>query len=394
MRRVIGARDQLQYPADLYLEGSDQHRGWFQSSLKTAIAINGTAPYKAVLTHGFTVDENGRKMSKSIGNVIPPQKVINELGADVLRLWVASADFSAEMTVSDEILKRAGESYRRIRNTARYFLSNIDGFDPQQHVVEHSELLALDRWAIDCAAQLQEEIMADYENFQFHQIYQKLHNFCVRDMGGFYLDIIKDRIYTCAEDSLPRRSAQTALYHIAEAFVRWIAPILSFTAHEIWGFMPGDRSSSVFVAHWYPLQRLGDNEVISKGDWAVILQAKEAINKVIEDQRNQGNVKGSLEADIKVFANAELMESLAKLGDELRFVTITSKATLSSLADGDDAEQSSMEGLKVSLQRSVANKCVRCWHFIDDVGSNEQHPEVCGRCITNISGAGEARYYA
>ncbi len=174
---VIGAREELQYPADLYLEGSDQHRGWFQSSLKTAIAINGTAPYKAVLTHGFTVDENGRKMSKSIGNVIPPQKVINELGADVLRLWIASADFSAEMTVSDEILKRAGESYRRIRNTARYFLSNIDGFDPQQHVVEHSELLALDRWAIDCAAQLQDEIMADYENFQFHQIYQKLHNF-------------------------------------------------------------------------------------------------------------------------------------------------------------------------------------------------------------------------
>jgi isoleucyl-tRNA synthetase len=391
---VIGAREECQYPADLYLEGSDQHRGWFQSSLKTAIAINGTAPYKAVLTHGFTVDENGRKMSKSIGNVIPPQKVINELGADVLRLWVASADFSAEMTVSDEILKRAGESYRRIRNTARYFLSNIDGFDPQQHAVEHSELLALDRWAIDCAAQLQDEIMADYENFQFHQIYQKLHNFCVRDMGGFYLDIIKDRIYTCAEDSLPRRSAQTALYHIAEAFVRWIAPMLSFTAHEIWGFMPGDRSSSVFVAHWYPLQRLGDNEVISKSDWAVILQAKEAINKVIEDQRNQGNVKGSLEADIKVFANAELMESLAKLGDELRFVTITSKATLSSLTDGADAEQSSMEGLKVSLQRSVANKCVRCWHFIDDVGSDEQHPEVCGRCITNISGAGEARYYA
>lgn len=391
---VMGARDELQYPADLYLEGSDQHRGWFQSSLKTAIAINGSAPYKAVLTHGFTVDENGRKMSKSIGNVIPPQKVINELGADVLRLWIASADFSAEMTVSDEILKRAGESYRRIRNTARYFLSNIDGFDPQQHAVEHGDLLALDRWAIDCAAQLQDEIIQDYDNFQFHQIYQKLHNFCVRDMGGFYLDIIKDRIYTCAEDSLPRRSAQTALYHIAEAFVRWIAPILSFTAHEIWGFMPGDRSSSVFVAQWYPLQRLGDNEVISNQDWAVILQAKEAINKVIEDQRNQGNVKGSLEADIEVFADAELMKSLAKLGDELRFVTITSKATLSSLADGNDAEQSLMAGLKVSLKRSEANKCVRCWHFMDDVGSNDQHPEVCGRCISNISGAGEARHYA
>ena len=349
---------------------------------------------RRVLTHGFTVDENGRKMSKSIGNVIPPQKVINELGADVLRLWVASADFSAEMTVSDEILKRAGESYRRIRNTARYFLSNIDGFDPSQHAVDHGDLLALDRWAIDCAAQLQDDIIEDYNNFQFHQIYQKLHNFCVRDMGGFYLDIIKDRIYTCAEDSLPRRSAQTALHQIAEAFVRWIAPILSFTADEIWGFMPGDRSSSVFVAQWYPLRRLTDDEAISKQDWAVILQAKEAINKVIEDQRNQGNIKGSLEADIQVYGDDSLRESLAKLGDELRFVTITSKATLGSLDQANGAEDSLMEGLKVSLQRSSAKKCVRCWHFIDDVGSDEQHPLVCGRCVSNISGAGEARYYA
>ncbi|MDA8782516.1 isoleucine--tRNA ligase [Porticoccaceae bacterium] len=393
---VIDAREELQYPADLYLEGSDQHRGWFQSSLKTAIAINGTAPYKAVLTHGFTVDENGRKMSKSIGNVIPPQKVINELGADVLRLWISSADFSAEMTVSDEILKRAGESYRRIRNTARYFLSNIDGFDPAVHAVEHADLLALDRWAIDCAAQLQDDIIDDYNNFQFHQVYQKLHNFCVRDMGGFYLDIIKDRIYTCAEDSLPRRSAQTALFQIAEAFVRWITPILSFTAHEIWSFMPGDRSSSVFVAQWYPLQRLTDIEVINQQDWAVILQAKEAINKVIEDQRNLGNVKGALEADIEVFADDQLRDSLAKLGDELRFVTITSKATLRGLGEvnQNNVSDALMDGLKVSLKRSDASKCVRCWHFIDDVGSNPDHPEVCGRCVANISGESEARYYA
>jgi isoleucyl-tRNA synthetase len=394
---VINAREELQYPADLYLEGSDQHRGWFQSSLKTAIAINGTAPYKAVLTHGFTVDENGRKMSKSIGNVIPPQKVINELGADVLRLWISSADFSAEMTVSDEILKRAGESYRRIRNTARYFLSNIDGFDPAVHAIDHNDLLALDRWAIDCAAQLQEDIIDDYKNFQFHQVYQKLHNFCVRDMGGFYLDIIKDRIYTCAEDSLPRRSAQTALFHIAEAFVRWIAPILSFTAHEIWSFMPGDRSNSVFVAQWYPLQRLTDAELINQQDWAVILQAKEAINKVIEDQRNLGNVKGALEADIEVFADDQLRNSLAKLGDELRFVTITSKAALRDLGEathGDAVSDSLMDGLKVSLKRSDASKCVRCWHFIDDVGSNADHPEVCGRCVANISGESEVRRYA
>ena len=391
---VIKAREELRYPADLYLEGSDQHRGWFQSSLKTAIAINGTAPYKAVLTHGFTVDEHGRKMSKSIGNVISPQKVINDMGADVLRLWVASADFSSEMTVSDEILTRAGDSYRRIRNTARYFLSNLDGFNPADHGVEHDDLLALDRWAIDCAAGLQEEIITAYDEFQFHLIYQKLHNFCVRDMGGFYLDIIKDRIYTCPENSLSRRSAQTALYHIAEAFSRWIAPILSFTASEIWGFMPGERESSVFVAEWFSLPRLTDADVISQADWAAILQAKEAINKVIEDQRNQGVVKGSLGADIQLYAVPELYQSLAKLGDELRFVTITSKATLLSLEEGGDANESMLEGLKVGVQRSSAEKCVRCWHFIEDVGANAEHPEICGRCVTNLSDTGESRRYA
>ena len=392
---VIGARDELTYPADLYLEGSDQHRGWFQSSLKTAIAINGTAPYKAVLTHGFTVDENGRKMSKSIGNVVSPQKVINELGADVLRLWVASADFSAEMTVSDEILKRAGDSYRRIRNTARYFLSNIDGFDPQKNLVEHSNLLALDQWAIDCASQLQEQIIDDYNNFQFHQIYQKLHNFCVRDMGGFYLDIIKDRIYTCAEDSLPRRSAQTALYHIAEAFSRWIAPILSFTGQEIWDHLPGEREKYVFTSSWYPLQSMAEEEPITQQDWANILQAKEAINKVIEDQRNQGGIKGSLEADIKIFADTELFASLSKLGQELRFVTITSKAELAAIGDApSNVADAHIEGLKVLVEKSTAHKCARCWHYIDDVGSNDKHPSVCGRCIDNIDGQGEARHYA
>ncbi len=391
---VVNARAELRYPADLYLEGSDQHRGWFQSSLKTAIAINGTAPYKAVLTHGFTVDEHGRKMSKSIGNVISPQKVINEMGADVLRLWIASADFSSEMTVSDEILSRAGDSYRRIRNTARYFLSNIDGFDPAQHGVPHEDMLALDRWAVDCAAGLQEEIITAYDEFQFHLIYQKLHNFCVRDMGGFYLDIIKDRIYTCPENSLARRSAQTALHHIAEAFTRWIAPILSFTASELWGFMPGERESSVFIAEWYSLPRLTGGDDISPADWAAIMQAKEAINKVIEDQRNQGVVKGSLGADIQLYAGAELHQSLAKLGDELRFVTITSKATLLPLEEGANANESMLGGLKVGLQRSSAEKCVRCWHFIDDVGSHAEHPEICGRCVTNLSDVGETRQYA
>jgi isoleucyl-tRNA synthetase len=391
---VIDAREELTYPADLYLEGSDQHRGWFQSSLKTAIAINGTAPYKAVLTHGFTVDENGRKMSKSIGNVVSPQKVINELGADVLRLWVSSADFSAEMTVSDEILNRAGDSYRRIRNTARYFLSNIDGFNPSEHLVEHKDLIALDRWAVDCAAKLQDEIIGHYDQFQFHQVYQKLHNFCVRDMDGFYLDIIKDRIYTCAEDSLARRSAQTALFHIAEAFVRWIAPILSFTAHEIWSFMPGDRAGSVFLAEWYPLERLHEEEGINHGDWASIVLVKEAVNKVIERERNEGVIKGSLGANVCLYAEPKIYASLAKLGNELRFVTITSKAELQKIADGDDISESTLSGLRVSLERSSSDKCVRCWHFIADVGSQSEHPDVCARCVDNISGHGEVRAHA
>ena len=391
---VIDSREELTYPADLYLEGSDQHRGWFQSSLKTAIAINGTAPYKAVLTHGFTVDENGRKMSKSIGNVVSPQKVINELGADVLRLWVSSADFSAEMTVSDEILNRAGDSYRRIRNTARYFLSNIDGFEPSKHLVAHQDLIALDRWAVDCAAKLQDEIIGHYDQFQFHQVYQKLHNFCVRDMGGFYLDIIKDRIYTCAEDSMARRSAQTALFHIAEAFVRWIAPILSFTAHEIWSFMPGDRTESVFVSEWYPLERLNEGEGINQNDWASILLAKEAINKVIESERNQGVIKGSLGANVCLYAEPEMYASLAKLGEELRFVTITSKAELRPIAEANNVAESTLSGLRVSLERSSSDKCVRCWHFIEDVGSQLTHPDVCARCVDNISGQGEVRAHA
>ena len=391
---VVDAREQLNYPADLYLEGSDQHRGWFQSSLKTAIAMNNSAPYKAVLTHGFTVDENGRKMSKSIGNVISPQKVVNDLGADVLRLWAASADFSAEMSVSDQILSRAGDSYRRIRNTARYFLSNIDGFDPDIHSVDQEKLIALDRWAVDCAAQLQDEIIAHYEQFQFHQIYQKLHNFCVRDMGGFYLDIIKDRIYTCPENSLARRSAQTALFHISEAFVRWIAPILSFTAHEVWTFMPGDRTDSVFTAEWYPLDRMAEQENLSEEDWTSILLVKEAVNKVIEEQRNQGIIKGSLSAEIKLYADTALLETLSKLGDELRFVTITSKADLFPLEDGAGANVTNMPGLRVSLSQSQAKKCVRCWHFIDNVGINIAHPDICNRCVDNISGKGEIRRYA
>ncbi|MEA3299859.1 MAG: isoleucine--tRNA ligase [Pseudomonadota bacterium] len=389
---VLGRRDELAYPADLYLEGSDQHRGWFQSSLKTAIAINGSAPYRAVLTHGFTVDAQGRKMSKSVGNVVSPQKVVNELGADVLRLWVAATDFSGEMSVSDEILKRTADSYRRIRNTARFLLSNLDGFDPAVHAVAEADMIALDRWIMDRAARLQDEIVAFYRDYNFHMIYQRLHNFCVNDLGGFYLDIIKDRIYTCGTDSLPRRSAQTAIFQVAEAFVRWIAPILSFTADEIWGFMPGERDATVFTAEWYPLPRLPADAAIGAADWALIAEVKEAVNKVIEDARNAGTIKGALQAEVSLHAEPAIAGVLAKLGEELRFVTITSAARVA--RDGAGGVPSLLKGLRVGLVTSSEPKCVRCWHFRADVGSHGEHPDLCGRCVDNVEGRGETRRFA
>ena len=389
---VLDAREQLQFPADLYLEGSDQHRGWFQSSLKTAIAMKDCAPYKAVLTHGFTVDADGKKMSKSLGNVMSPQKVVNELGADVLRLWAASTDFSGEMSVSDEILKRSADSYRRIRNTGRFLLSNLNGFDPAVHSVATEDMLALDRWAVDCAARLQQEIIADYNNYQFHHIYQKLHNFCVTDMGGFYLNIIKDRQYTCQEDSLARRSAQTAIYQIVEAFVRWVAPILSFTADEIWPLIPGERASSVFLAEWHPLER--DQAMsLSTVDWALISEARNAVNKSLEAKKEAG-IQKSLEAEVTLYANGELYQALEKLDDELRFVLITSGAELKPLADAVEAETTELEGLQLGVAKTEAEKCVRCWHHLADVGSNAEHPEVCGRCVNNVAGDGELRRFA
>ena len=389
---VLDARDQLQYPADLYLEGSDQHRGWFQSSLKTAIAIKGSAPYKAVLTHGFTVDADGRKMSKSIGNVMSPQKVVNDQGADVLRLWVSATDFSGEMSVSDEILKRTADSYRRIRNTARFMLSNLNGFDPSKDLVAMDDMLSLDRWAVDCAAKLQKEILAAYENYQFHHIYQKLHNFCVTDMGSFYLNIIKDRQYTCQENSLARRSAQSAIYHIAEAFSRWVAPILSFTAEEIWTFIPGERDTSIFLAEWYSLP-LAESTSITDSDWALIAEARNTVNKVLEGKKEEG-IQKSLEAEVTLYADSELQNALSKLGDELRFVLITSEAHLKPITDADGAESTEVEGLKLSVVKTAYAKCERCWHHREDVGSHKEYPEICGRCVDNVSGSGEQRLYA
>jgi isoleucyl-tRNA synthetase len=391
---VLDAREGLAFPADLYLEGSDQHRGWFQSSLMTSVAMNGCAPYMAVLTHGFTVDAQGRKMSKSLGNVVAPQKVLKNLGADIIRLWVAATDYRNEMTVSDEILKRTADAYRRIRNTARFLLSNLNGFDPQQNLLEPSQMIELDRWAVDRTLQLQKEIAEAYGEYQFHVIYQKIHNFCVNEMGGFYLDIIKDRQYTTQADSLPRRSCQTAMYHIIEAMVRWLAPILSFTADEIWQSIPGERSESVFLETWYEgLYALDQNDRFSANYWQQIINLREAVSKAMESFRAEGN--SSLDADVTIYAEDELIASLAQLEDELRFVLITSDAKALPMSQKpDQVELDEILGVGIQVTASPHTKCVRCWHHRGDVGSHAEHPELCGRCVENVSGDGEPRRFA
>jgi isoleucyl-tRNA synthetase len=396
---VLQQRAELgQYPADLYLEGSDQHRGWFQSSLKTGIAINGKAPYKQVLTHGFTVDGDGRKMSKSLGNVVSPQEVMNDLGADILRLWVAATDYSGEMTVSDEILKRTADTYRRIRNTARFLLSNLNGFAPETDLTPYEDMLSLDRWIVDQAYQLQSEIIAAYHSYSFLNIYQKIQNFCTVELGGFYLDIIKDRQYTTGADSLARRSCQTAMYHVIEAMVRWVAPILSFTADEIWETIPGQRGESVHLETWYEhLQPLDESEELGREYWDVILGVKDAVNKKIEEVRREGLVKGSLATQVTLYCEGSLKEKLDLLGEELRFVLISSVARVCDLsAPGSEKATVSedVEGLKLSVEPASFTKCVRCWHFREEVGQDAEHPELCGRCIENVDGAGEKRLYA
>ncbi len=392
---VCARRDELQTPADLYLEGSDQHRGWFQSSLKTGIAMNGIPPYKQLLTHGFTVDANGRKMSKSLGNVMSPQKVVNNLGADILRLWVSATDYTTEMTVSDDILKRTADSYRRIRNTARFLLSNINGFNPETDVVAWDMMLPLDRWAVDRALQLQDEILQSYDDFNFLNVYQKVHHFCSLDLGGFYLDIIKDRQYTTQEDSLPRRSCQTAMYHIMEAFVRWIAPVLSYTAEELWQVLPGEHGATVHTAEWYTGLVALDDQTFTREYWKQILAVKTAANKAMEDARKAGDIGGSLQAEVTLYASDELKAQIARLEDELRFVLITSRADVASLADAPEtAVETDVTGLKVVVAKTEHEKCERCWHHREDVGSNEKYTDLCGRCVTNVEGEGEVRHFA
>ncbi|KAF7774270.1 isoleucyl-tRNA synthetase [Pseudoalteromonas citrea] len=392
---VVDAREELTGPADLYLEGSDQHRGWFMSSMMTSVAINGHAPYKQVLTHGFTVDENGRKMSKSLGNVISPQNIMNKLGADILRLWVASTDYTAEMTVSDEIFKRSADRYRRIRNTSRYLLSNLSGFNPATDLVAVDDMVELDRWIVSRAAQLQTEILEAYDNYQMLVVTQKLMNFCTGELGSFYLDVIKDRQYTAKSDSHARRSCQSALYHIAEAMTRWMAPIMSFTAQEIWQALPGERSEFVFTDVWYE----GLNDVsegkLDNDYWQGVLAVRDEVNRVLENARKEEVIGATLQAEVTLYTHGDLAEALNKLGDELRFVLLTSKVDVAPVENKpDDAIASEIEGLFISVAATDAKKCERCWHYCDDVGTNEAHSDICGRCITNVEGDGEQRQFA
>ena len=382
---VLKRRPDLGHPADLYLEGSDQHRGWFQSSLLTGCATDGRAPYNALLTHGFVVDGHGHKMSKSKGNVIAPQKVMDSMGADILRLWTASTDYSGELTISDEILKRVAEGYRRIRNTLRFLLANIDDFDLAKDVLPLEQWLEIDRYALVMTADLQQTLCGHYDQYEFHHLVQKLQTFCSEDLGGFYLDILKDRLYTSGENSLARRSAQNALYHITQSLVRLMAPILSFTAEEVWAVMTENDQDSVFLHAWHtiPVPDEADNLRIR---WEGLRAIRSDVLKQLEILRADGVIGSSLAAEVEVHVTAEKYQLLQSLEDDLRFVLITSQAKAVQAAD-ESSE-------KVVAVASPHQKCDRCWHYRADVGSHADHPVLCGRCASNLYGTGEVRHHA
>ncbi len=381
---VLKRREELAHPADLYLEGSDQHRGWFQSSLLTGCAIDAKAPYKALLTHGFVVDGSGHKMSKSKGNVIAPQKVMDTYGADILRLWVASTDYSGELTISDEILKRVAEGYRRIRNTLRFLLANLADFDASQHLLPVDQWLSLDRYALAMTQQRQQAILADFERYEFHLAVQKIVAFCSEDLGGFYLDILKDRLYTSAENAPARRAAQSALYHITHALMRLVAPILSFTADEIWQTLAVSEERTVFEELWYELPESGLSAA-QMAAWQRVIELRAKAAKEIESLREQGQVGSSLQAELEFHLDGDDFDALQALGDDLRFVMITSQAKVF---------RASKAERPILVKASANQKCERCWHYRGDVATDAQHPSLCARCVSNLFGAGEQRSHA
>ena len=381
---VLKQREELAWPADLYLEGSDQHRGWFQSSMLTGCATLGRAPYKQLLTHGFVVDQNGRKMSKSQGNVVAPQEVYKEFGADILRLWTAATDYSGELAISKEILKRVTERYRRLRNTLRFLLANLSDFDPLEHAVPQDQMVEIDRYALVLARRLQEKLAGDYyPRYAFHFAVQDIVNFCSEDLGAFYLDILKDRLYTTQANSHARRSAQTALYHITRSLVLLISPILCFTAEEAWDIIGGGEEDSVLfhTLHEFPtLHEASEAALVVK--WEAIREARDAVNAAIEPLRTDKTVGSSLQAEVAITAPAAIAAALNTLGEELRFVLLVSKAVVT---EGDE--------LTATASVSTGEKCERCWHYTDDIGSASQHPSLCARCADNIDGKGEHRDY-
>ncbi len=380
-------------PADVYFEGSDQHRGWFNSSLTTSVAINDTAPYKTVLTHGYTVDAEGRKLSKSRGNYVALDKLIAQHGADILRLWVSASDYRNELSISDEILKRIADSYRRIRNTARFLLANLFDFDPKTNSLVNEDLLDLDSWIIQRCKDLQKEVLKAYSEYSFHQIYQKIHHFCAMDLGSFYLDIIKDRQYTTPVDSQARRSCQTAMYHIIQALTLMLAPIISFTADEIWQYIPGNKSDSVFLETWY--DAWPELKEVDMEFWQELQVIRDEVNKALENSRKEGVIGSALAAEITIYANTKAKSILEKLGDEARFVFITSKVTIADFKDKVESSVCNQElQIAVAVVASSAEKCARCWHRLDSVGQNLEHPELCVRCVDNIEGNDEQRLFA
>ena len=377
----------LDYPADLYLEGSDQHRGWFHSSLLTGAAIDGRAPYHALLTHGFVVDGKGMKMSKSKGNVVAPQKISDTLGAEILRLWVASTDYSGELSIDEKtILPRVVEVYRRLRNTLRFLLANTADFDASKQMLPAAGWLEVDRYALALTRRLQAQCVADYDRFEFHKVVQALMNFCSEDLGAFYLDILKDRLYTAAGDSRARRSAQSALWHILQSVTRLMAPILSFTAEEIWATLK--QGDSVMLDTWHTLPEQADESALL-ARWQALRAVRADVSRVLEDVRGSGGIGSSLQAEVKLRVDADDHELLASLGDDLKFVFICSRVSLEKVGTGDAAA-----GAAIEAAPSAHPKCARCWHWREDVGSDGGHPELCGRCVSNLFGSGEAREFA
>jgi isoleucyl-tRNA synthetase len=372
--------------ADLYLEGHDQHRGWFHSSLLIACAIEGHAPYRGLLTHGFTVDGSGRKMSKSLGNVISLQDSVQKLGAEIVRLWCAATDYSGDLGIDEKILARVVDGYRRIRNTLRFLLANTSDFDVSKDAVPLAEMLEIDRWALARAAQFQAEVLGHYAVYEFHPVVAKLQVFCSEDLGAFYLDVLKDRLYTTAPKSIARRSAQTALWHITHAMLRWMAPFLSFTAEEAWRVLAPRKAGSIFTETFVDVAAWQHEVLLDK--WKQVRAVRDESNRRIEDFRSAGRVGSSLQANVVVAAQPELHALLAGLGDDLKFVLITSKARLDAAADGDS------EAFRVTPEASSATKCERCWHYRDDVGADAAHPTICGRCTSNLYGDGEIRRIA